>query len=99
MRVKVLDFPLKLSSNLFKPVLIKPSLFKLGLVKPSLNQVSAYHLKTSFSKTRFNLKPGLFLGDLLPCLCIRPSLFSMLQAYTNDFKYDLTCLRFSLIFL
>ena len=22
---------------------------------------------------------------------------SMLQAYTNDFKYDLTCLRFSLI--
>ena len=24
------------------------------------------------SKTRFNLKPGLFLGDLLPCLCIRP---------------------------
>ena len=70
--MKVLDFPLKLSLNLFKPVLIKPSLFKLGLVKPSLNQVSAYHLKTSFSKTRFNLKPGLFLGDLLPFLCIRP---------------------------
>ena len=70
--MKVLDFPLKLSLNLFKPVLIKPSLFKLGLVKPSLNQVSAYHLKTSFSKTRFNLKLGLFLGDLSPCFCIRP---------------------------
>ena len=33
--------------------MIRQSLFKLGLVKPSLNQVSAYHLKTSFSKTRF----------------------------------------------
>ena len=69
-----IGFPLKLSLIPFKPVLSKPSLFKLGLVKPSLNQVSAYHLKTSFSKTRFNLKPGLFLGDLLPCLCIRPTL-------------------------
>ena len=71
--VKVLDFPLKLSLNLFKPVLNKPSLSRLSLAKPSLNQVSACHLKTSFSKTRFNLKPGLFLGGLLPCLCIRPS--------------------------
>ena len=58
--VKVLDFPFKQSLNLFKPVLKKPSLSRLSLAKPSLNQVSACHLKTSFSKTRFNLKPGLF---------------------------------------
>ena len=73
--MKVLDFPLKFSLNLFKPVLNKPSLSRLSLAKPSLNQVSACHLKTSFSKTRFNLKPGLFLGDLLPCLCIRPIMY------------------------
>ena len=70
--MKVLDFPLKLSLNLFKPILNKPSLYRLSLAKPSLNQVSACHLKTSFSKTRFNVKPGLYLGGLLPCLCIRP---------------------------
>ena len=53
--------PLKLSLNLFKPVLIKPSLFKLGLVKPSLNQVFAYHLKTRFSKLGLTLNLVYFL--------------------------------------
>ena len=56
-----IGFSLKPSLNLFKPVLNKTSLSRHSLAKPSLNQVSACHLKTSLSKTRFNLKPGLFL--------------------------------------
>ena len=32
---------LKLSLNLFKPVLNKPSLSRLSFAKPSLNQISA----------------------------------------------------------
>ena len=44
-----IGFPLKLSLNLFKPVLNKPSLSRLSLAKLSLNQVSACLLKTSFS--------------------------------------------------
>ena len=90
---EVLDFLLKLSLNLFKPVLNKPSLSRLGSAKPSLNQVSACHLKTSFSKSRFNLKPGLFLGVLLPCLCIRPLLL-MYVLFWKPLKISSECTRY-----
>ena len=56
--MKVLDFPLNLSLNMFKLVLNKPSLSRLGLSKPSLNQVSACHAKTSLAK------PGLTLNQV-----------------------------------
>ena len=94
--MKVLDFPLKLSLNLFKPVLNKPSLSRLSLAKPSLNQVFACHLKTSFSKTRFILKPGLFLAGLLPCLCIRP--FETICAHWSSASHSLYKLSFKYYF-